>query len=388
MSVSATKHSQVAIIGAGVIGLSTAYHLALHGFSPVTVYEREGIGSGASGVAPGGVRRQWATDINCAMSEESLQFYRRIEEILQPDTRLVFRECGYLFLAHSEPALEGLRASVALQSKFRIPSRIFAPHEIGEIVPALKTETVTGASYCPEDGYFDDPWGVIFAFARAAGRHGVTIDRSAVLGLSHERNAWQLQLREGTATAEQVVIAAGSDSVQLLRPLGLELPIRAEPRYLFYSNVLSDRICDPLVISNEREFAVKQMSNGQFLTSYLGAGRHGREQTPEAWKARISEAAEELLPALLDVSLTHMVKGYYDMTPDSQPIVGPAPGREDLWIAAGLSGHGFMMAPAVGRAIADLIRGVEPAWYVRGLVPERFSGEALPASLTVERQVI
>jgi sarcosine oxidase subunit beta len=384
----ATKHSQIAVIGAGVIGLSTAYHLASHGFSSITVYEREGIGSGASGIAPGGVRRQWATAVNCAMSGESLQFYRRIDEILEPDTQLVFRECGYLFLAHSEAALEHLRANVALQSEFRIPSRILAPHEIGKIVPALKTETVTGASYCPEDGYFDDPWGVIFAFARAAQRRGVRIENSIVLGLHHERNAWQLQLEDGTAAAEQVVIAAGGDSVQLLKPLGLELPIRAEPRYLFYSNVFSERICDPLVISNEREFAVKQMSNGQFLTSYLGAGRHGREQTPEAWKARISEVAEELIPALLDVSLTHMVKGYYDMTPDSQPIVGPIPDRNNLWVAAGLSGHGFMMAPAVGRAIADLIRGVDPAWYFRGLGLARFSGEAQSGRLTAERQVI
>jgi sarcosine oxidase subunit beta len=81
------------------------------------------------------------------------------------------------------------------------------------------------------------------------------------------------------------------------------------------------------------------------------------------------------MPALLEVSLTHLVKGYYDMTPDHQPIVGPAPEAEGVWVAAGLSGHGFMMAPAVGRAVADLVRGQEPAWYFRHLGIERFSAQ-------------
>jgi sarcosine oxidase subunit beta len=253
------------------------------------------------------------------------------------------------------------------------------------ILPALKTDTVAGASYCPEDGYFDDPWGVIAAFADAARRLGVRIERSGVRRLFRDPNAWRLQLADGTTTtAERVLIAAGSDSVQLIGTLGVELPVRSEPRYLFYSNIVSERICDPLVVSEERQFAVKQMSNGQFLTSYLGAGRSERERLPEAWKARISEAAEELLPALLEVRLTHMVTGYYDMTPDSQPVVGPIPGADGVWVAAGMSGHGFMMAPAVGRAAADLIRGVEPAGYVRGLRLDRFSRR----DLAEERLVI
>src|SRR5947209_2164787 len=93
--------AEIAIIGAGITGLSIAYHLGSHGFSRVIVYEREGMGSGASGVAPGGVRRQWSTPVSCAMSDESYQFYRRINEVLEPGNALVFRECGYLFLAHS-----------------------------------------------------------------------------------------------------------------------------------------------------------------------------------------------------------------------------------------------------------------------------------------------
>ena len=376
---------QVAVVGAGVIGLSIAYHLALQGFSRIVVYEKDAVGSGASGIAPGGVRRQWSTPANCAMSEESLRFYRRISETLEPETTPVFRECGYLFLAHSEAALEDLEANVEVQNRFRVPSRIVQPDELAEILPALRTDTVVGASYCPEDGYFDDPWGVVFAFAQAARRLGVTIKAAEVIELRPSGDGWELHLvDESVALSERVIVAAGTDSAALVRTLGIELPIEAEPRYLFYSNPVHERICDPLVVSNEWQFAVKQMVDRQFLTSYLGAGRGEREQMPEAWKARIAEAAEGILPALLDVSLTHLVKGYYDMTPDHHPIVGPILGAEGVWVAAGMSGHGFMMAPAVGRAMADLVRGAEPAWYFQGLGVERFSAEGL----LTESQVI
>jgi sarcosine oxidase subunit beta len=380
----AVNRSEVAVVGAGIIGLSIAYHLARDGLS-VTVFEREGIGSGQSSVAPGGLRRQWATPVSCAMSDESFGFYRHIDELLAPGTHITFRECGYIFLAHTDPLLQQLRRNAETQNAFGIPSAILRPEELREIVPALRTDTVLGASYCPTDGYFDDPWLVIFTFAQAARRLGATIEHREVVRLELEGSGWTLSLANGkSAHADQVVLAAGTRSVPLASGIGVELPIRDEPRYLFYSNVVEERICDPLVVSDERGFAVKQMANGQVLTSHLPAGRAEREPTPETWKARIGEAAEELLPALLDVSLTHMVKGHYDMTPDHQPIVGALPGNAGVWLAAGMSGHGFMMAPAVGSAVADLVHGREPAWYFRGLGLERFQfGEVV-----VEGQVI
>jgi sarcosine oxidase subunit beta len=312
------------------------------------------------------------------MSDDSLQFYRRIDALLEPQTDLVFRDCGYLFLAHSEAARQDLQRSVALQHRFSIPSSMVSPEELGDILPALRTDGVVAASYCAEDGYFDDPWDVMMAFARAARRLGAHIEQAEVTTVRPDGDGWRLQCVDGRdILAEGVILAAGSDSVPLARTLGIELPIRSEPRYLFFSNPVAERICDPLVVSNERQFAVKQLSDGQFLTSYLGAGRGGAEETPEAWKAQIAGAAAELLPPLLDLSLTHLVKGYYDMTPDHHPIVGPVPGADGVWVAAGLSGHGFMMAPAIGRVVADLVGGDEPAWYARELGLERFTSHDL-----------
>src|SRR5207249_1168494 len=107
---------EVAIVGAGITGLSVALHLAERGAGPVRIYEREGVGAGASGVQPGGVRLQWGTEVNCRMAQESLAFWHEADERLQPRVELGWRACGYLFLAHSDAVLDNLRANVALQN--------------------------------------------------------------------------------------------------------------------------------------------------------------------------------------------------------------------------------------------------------------------------------
>ena len=113
----------VVVVGAGVVGLSIAFQLAQRGAS-VTVLDRAGIGAGASGVQPGGVRQQWGTRVNCLLARESMGFYADARELLRMRVDPGFRACGYLFLAHSDSALARLRENVVLQNELDIPSRI------------------------------------------------------------------------------------------------------------------------------------------------------------------------------------------------------------------------------------------------------------------------
>src|SRR6266404_442801 len=98
----------VAILGAGVTGLSIAFHLVERGVGPVRVYDRSGIAAGASGVQPGGVRLQWGTEINCRMAQESLAFWLEAQERLEARVEFGWRACGYLWLAHSDAVLDNL----------------------------------------------------------------------------------------------------------------------------------------------------------------------------------------------------------------------------------------------------------------------------------------
>lgn len=322
---------EVVVVGAGVVGLSIAFHLAERGAS-VVVYDRTGIGAGASGVQPGGVRRQWGTRVNCLLAGESLRWYAGVRERMRMRVDPGFRACGYLFLAHSEDALARLRASVELQNGLGVPSRIVAPAEAAELVPDLRVEGLAGGAWCAEDGYFDWPQAIVEALGAVA-----DVRLQEVRSLADVR-------------AGAVVVAAGVDTPRLLPGL----PIRPVPRVLHLSDPIRERLLEPLVVSAERGFAAKQLADGRLLAS--GA----------------RTALEELLPRLVHVALPHRVEGVYDVTPDHQAILGRV--RDRVWVAAGFSGHGFMVAPSTGRAVADGIAGAAPPEWLELLRADRFAG--------------
>ena len=360
---------EVAIVGAGVTGLSVALHLAERGIGPVRVYEREGVAAGASGVQPGGVR------LNCRMALEARAFWLEAEERLEPRLPFGWRACGYLWLAHSPAVLERLATSVALQNRLGIPSRIVSAAGAAELVPGLVAESLSGASWCGEDGYFDRPQGVVEAFAEAAARRGVEIEHSAVAAI--EPGSVVLVGGERVA-AGHIVVAAGVATPGLLAPLGVEVPIVAEDRFMLYSEPIRERLVEPLVVSAERHFAAKQLGNGRVLASDLSARGDVVEGEPR-WRAHVRAAIRELLPQLEFVEFPVLAPGTYDVTPDHQAILGAVPGAAGVWLAAGFSGHGFMMSPVVGRSLAAAIAGNPPDDYLRAFSLDRFArGDLIP----------
>jgi sarcosine oxidase, subunit beta len=362
----------VAVVGAGISGLSVALHLLERDLGPVTVVERTGIGAGASGIQPGGVRRQWATRGNCLMASESYAFYRDFAERFETRAQARFDTCGYVFLADTEATLASLESAVTLQHELGIPSVLLSPDEAAAAVPGLEPDGLLGAATCGEDGYFDRPQAVVEAFAEVVGVRGGTIEIADVRALERDGAAWRLALATGERrTADAVVVAAGAESARLLAPLGFDLPIIEEARTLFLSEPIRERLLEPLVIAVDRGIAAKQLADGRLLASDLRA--EGDLETKEdAWRRRLREELDRLLPALRYVSLPIVATGMYDMTPDGRPIIdGLADG---LWVAAGFSGHGFMVAPSTGRAVADGIAGAVPPEWLELLRADRFAG--------------
>jgi sarcosine oxidase, subunit beta len=321
----------VVVVGAGIVGLSIAFHLVERGAS-VAVVDRAGIGAGASGVQPGGVRQQWGTPTNCLLVQESLGFYADAVERLQMRVDPGFRTCGYLFLAHSHAALARLRENVALQNSLGVASYIVSPAEAAALVPELDATSVVGGSWYGEDGYFDRPQSLVEAFGLL-----VDVELAEIVDVED-------------VVADVVVVAAGVDTARLLP----ELPIGAEPRSLFFSDPIRERLLEPLVVAAERGLAAKQLADGRLLASDLREGS----------RANVRAGFEELLPRLVYVALPTLVHGLYDVTPDHQPILGQV--RERVWVAAGFSGRGFMQAPAIGRIIAESVLGTgnDPALSV------------------------
>jgi sarcosine oxidase, subunit beta len=345
-----SPRADVVVVGAGVVGLSIALHLRERGAS-VAVVDRAGIGAGASGLQPGGVRQQWGTQTNCLLVQESLRFYADVVELLEMRLDPTFQRCGYVFLAHSERTLQRLQTNVALQNGLGVPSRIVSAAEAARLVPGLDVGSVVGGAWCAEDGYFDRPQSVVEAFARGLDIRIATVDR--------------LEPR----LADTVVVAAGAATADLLRPLGIELPIEREDRFLFLSPRVRERLLDPLVVSAERRFAAKQLGDGRVLASDLAES--GDEAQRETGRATVRAGIGELLPLLAHISFPLLVHGEYDVTPDHQPLLGRV--DEGLYVAAGFSGHGFMIAPAVARLVADAVLGAPPNETLEILDVARFA---------------
>jgi sarcosine oxidase subunit beta len=262
---------------------------------------------------------------------------------------LALQRCGYLFVAQSKETLAQLDTNVRLQNDEGIPSRIVSAAEAARLVPGLATDGIVGGAWCADDGYFDRPQSVVEAFAA-----GLDVRHAAVESIRRD-DGWRLDCATGESfAAAAVVVAAGVDSRPLLDPLGVELPLVAEDRYLFLSDPIAERLLEPLVVAPELSFAAKQLADGRVLASDLGA-RGDAEAGRAQWLATVRSAARQLLPQLEFVSFSLLVPGVYDVTPDHQPVLGPV--DDGLFVACGFSGHGFMIAPAVARILADAVAG-------------------------------
>jgi sarcosine oxidase subunit beta len=369
---------KVAVIGAGITGLSVGFHLAERG-ADVVVHERTGVAAEASGVQPGGVRQQWGTRVNCRLARESIAFFRDLDRRLEPRTSPTLEAGGYLFLAHSPERLATLAADVALQNEVGVPSVLVTPAELEVLVPGMDVAGVTGAAYCAEDGYFDQPQAVVEAFADACRRRGVAIEQSSVTAIAGGASGWSLERSEGPpAQADAVVVATGYDTPSLLAGLAVDVPITKQARYLLLSEPIRERLLEPLVVSAERRFAAKHLGNGRMLASDLAAAGDPDEGAPR-WRAHVAQTVAELLPILEYVTYPIVVEGFYDVTPDHQPLIGPVPGHEGLWLAAGFSGHGFMIAPAVGRIVSEGVLGLGRDSALESFALDRFErGHVIP----------
>jgi sarcosine oxidase subunit beta len=344
---------RIVIAGAGAVGASIAYHLALLGADDVVLAERETIASGATGKAMGGFRQQFSSEAEVRLAQASAPLFRELGAPL-------FEQVGYLFLATSDDGWERLRARGAVQRGLGVPvEEVDAAR-----VRGLQTDDVTGAVACWEDGVAE-PATVTAELVRRAAERGV-------------------EVREHTDARELphdvLVVACGASSPELVP----ELPIRPLCRQLVDVGPVAGLPQDlPMTIEDETTFHFRRRGDTLRLAMTEPQPRWTSEQVvDESLVADCRARLAHRYPSAADAPLVHAWAGLYDMTPDAHPVIGWA--GDGVYVACGFSGHGFMQAPAVGRAVADELLGHVPPLDLEPYRLERFAtGEGFPEQIVL-----
>ena len=349
--------ARLVIAGAGAIGASIAYHLALRGARDVVLCDISEVASGSTGKAMGGVRQQFSTEAEVRLAQASIRFFERLGPPL-------FEQVGYLFLATSEDGLAELEQRRVLQQELGVPVERVDP----SLVAGLRVDDVLGATNCREDGVADPP---------AVTRHLVA-----------EAVARGVHLSEGTdaltVDGDVLVIACGAHSAEVAAARDVDLPVRPLCRQLLETGRIEALPADlPMTIEEETGFHFRRRRDRLVLAMVDPEPRWGFEERVDESliRDRLARLGHRYPPAA-GTAIERAWAGLYDMTPDAHPIIGWV--GDGVYAACGFSGHGFMQSPAVGEAAAAELLGDEPPFDLGPYRLDRFAaGVVFPERLVL-----
>ena len=350
-----TDKADIVIIGGGIIGTSIAYYLARLGVKRVVLLEKGYLAGGSTGRCGGGIRQQWSEPMNVRLAMRSVELFEHFDE--EPGMDIEYYKGGYLLLAYNEEEERLFERNVAMQQREGLDVRLLTPAETKRLFPFMNLQGLKLAAHCPDDGHAN-PHLATFAYARAAENLGVRI--------LTRTEARSIEIRNGCITAVEtdrgrietsvVINAAGGYSREVGQLAGVEIPTESYRHQIFVTEPV-EAVLDPLVISFLHNFYIRQTKAGNFIM-----GQGDRDEKPgfnlnTTWKflKEMTGKMPDFFPFLEGIRVLRHWAGLYNMSPDAQPIIDRSQEISDYYFAVGFSGHGFMLAPAVGEAVAEWI---------------------------------
>jgi sarcosine oxidase subunit beta len=363
--------AEAVVIGGGVNGSSIALHLVRRGVRNVVLVEKGHIASGPTGRSSGIVRQHYTLEPLARMAHDSLHVFERFaDETGGGDAGFV--QCGAVF-AGSEAMESAVRSTVEMHRRIGIRESMLTADEIRKMEPNLSMENIAFATWEPDDGYAD-PSLTANSFAEAAAREGVKVQlRTRVTAIrTDERGVSTVVTDKGEIATRAVVNACGPWAREVAAMVGADLPIFATRHpVLILQRPPSWRTVMPVWIDLVEGWYYKPERNTAIMVGSLQNFAEGETADIEGYSTvpdyteveRYSEATVKRFPIMEQGLAQGGWAGIYDMTPDGQPVLDAVPEVPGFFCAAGFSGHGFKLSPAIGKVMAEVVTDGKAASY-------------------------
>jgi sarcosine oxidase subunit beta len=352
----------VVIVGGGITGAAAAYEIARAGHS-VLVLEKRRLAAMASGRTLGGVRQSGRHLAELPLALAAVERWAGLDSELGAPTG--YRRHGNLRLARTPGEVESIKALVQEQCSRGLEIDYLPDNaSIRAVAPAIGPQMLA-ASFCPSDGHAD-PIPSVTAFASAARRHGADVREGVTVRSIRTKggHVYGVETDEGVVGADRVVVASGIHAPELLRPLGLDLPLSIKLVCVLQSVPTEPVFAQVFGVANA-DAAGRQEIDGRFrITTGIGPWAHDPATGDEASIqptvddiARLIRVSVSVLPVLGQTRVARVWGGLIDLTPDALPVIDGRTGVDGLGVAAGFSGHGFGIAPITGAILANIALG-------------------------------
>ncbi|MBO9371325.1 MAG: FAD-binding oxidoreductase [Chloroflexi bacterium] len=353
----------VVIIGAGVIGCSTAYHLARMGITNVVVLEKEEVGSGSSSKSAAMLSiHSCDDDWSLRLVRYSCGRYMQFED--EVGESCGFRRTGWLSIA-DRPGAPEVERKIRLLQRHSVPVEVLSPDDIRRYYPEMRVDDLASGAYTPDDGTLD-PHSIMWGYLRRAREMGVRLLQGARATGLHIRKGRVEGVRtdKGFLATRTVVNAAGPWAPEVGRWAGVEIPILNRARCIWVTGpfpfIPSDR---PFVDDVGQEWYFRPEGPGLLIGMGIVPVDRLDVEISRQLLPEMIEVATHRVPLLEQATILTSWTGIRPLTPDGLPIIGPVPAPEGLLLNVGWGGMGLMQAPVAGQLLAEYLAFGRPVTF-------------------------
>lgn len=371
--------ADVLVVGGGIIGMTLALELQARG-SQVVLVDRARLGSGSTSLNAGGVRHQFYQDANIRAAQATVDLLSAFQSRYGVD--IGFRQVGYLLMFCTGGQRDRLQEGVERQNALGVDTRMISVDDVAQLAPDVDTEGLLGACYGPADGYFDPPSLAEGLRTAVLGAGVVVVEGVEVTDIeSMGERVTAVRTSAGRISVGQVVNAAGAWAPTVARLYGGSLPIAPRRSQVFVmeggASVLAPDL--PHTFDTQSRFYVRR--NGQAVWSgaafkpFLDEAPRTQDLAPDWTEAELlAHRVGSRFPALAGRPFTRAWAGVIEVTADDNPIIG-FEDFENMYVAAGFSGHGMCVGPGLAASMASELVGELPAISLDGFRLDRFGDE-------------